>query len=103
MSEIIPAISRPVPMRPSEIAVVRIIATVMVRLRRSPVATSERTKLTRMDSLSGFVHGVSRPDRRQRHAARRLAPDPVHAARLVAGDDAPVELDDATAHGVDDV
>ena len=52
MSEIILAISRPVPMRPSEIAVVRIIATVMVRLRRSPVATSERTKLTRMDSLS---------------------------------------------------
>ena len=52
MSEIIPAISRPVPMSPREMAVVRIIATVMVRLRRSPVATSERTKLTRMDSLS---------------------------------------------------
>ena len=52
MSEIIPAISRPVPMSPSEMAVVRIIATVMVRLRRSPVATSERTKLTRMKSLS---------------------------------------------------
>src|SRR5919107_593231 len=52
MSEIIPAMSRPTPMSPSEIAVVRIIATVMVRLRRSPVATSERTKLTRMDSLS---------------------------------------------------
>ena len=39
-------------MSPSEMAVVRIIATVMVRLRRSPVATSERTKLTRMNFLS---------------------------------------------------
>jgi hypothetical protein len=32
--------------------VVRIIATVMVRFRRSPAATSERTKLTRISSLS---------------------------------------------------
>ena len=64
MSEIIPAISRPVPMSPSEMAVVRIIATVMVRLRRSPVATSERTKLTRMDSLSwsSCSGGVDRLD-----------------------------------------
>jgi hypothetical protein len=47
--------------------VVRIIATVMVRLRRSPVATSESTKLTRMDSLSGVqLAGVGDPAERAR-------------------------------------
>src|SRR3954470_5053736 len=91
MSEIIPAISRPVPMSPSEIAVVRIIATVMVRLRRSPGATSESTKLTRMGSLS--VSSV-----RRRSAAAAVDPAP-----LVAGDLAGGELDDAAGHRVDDV
>src|SRR6185312_11671925 len=90
MSSIMCQISRPVPMSPSEIAVVRIIATVMVRLRRSPVATSESTKLTRMVSLV-------------LDSGERSATDAVDAARLVAGDDPAVELDDATAHGVDDV
>src|SRR3954454_19551424 len=95
MSEIIPAIRMPVPMRPSEIAVVRIIATVMVRLRRSPVATSESTKFTRMESPT--------PGCGRRSAAGASAADAVHAAGLVAGDLAPVEFDDTTAHGVDDV
>src|SRR3954464_9672193 len=90
MSEIIPAISRPVPMSPSEMAVVRIIATVMVRLRRSPVATSESTKLTRM-----VIPGPG--------SGRPSAADAVDAARLVAGDHAPVEFDDTAAHRVDDV
>src|SRR3954464_5734071 len=94
MSEIIPAMSSPVPIRPSEMAVVRIIATVMVRLRRSPVATSESTKLTRMDSLSWSSAGGERAG---------LAAHAVDAARLVAGDLAAVQFDDAPAHGVDDV
>src|SRR3954467_191192 len=97
MSSIMCQISSPVPMRPSEMAVVRIIATVMVRLRRSPVATSESTKLTRMDSLSWVqAGGGGRPAGSvARRGGAELTAYAVDAARLVAGEHAPVELDDA--------
>src|SRR5829696_2720852 len=80
MSLIWLATSRPAPKKASEIAVVITIATVMVRFRRSPAATSEKTKLSRMS-----------------------APHSVHAPGLVANEPALFQLDDAAAHRVDDV
>src|ERR671913_2149272 len=80
MSLIWLATSRPAPKKPSEIAVVMIIAIVMVRLRRRPAATSEKTKFIRMS-----------------------ATHPVDAAGLVAHQPAHLQLDHPAAHRVDDV
>src|SRR3954471_7093530 len=79
-------------------AVLSTSAIVIVRLRRTPVATPDRTKLARISS--SLVEG------RRRTAGTggaRSAPDSVHAAVLVADDPAGVEFDDPAAHGVDDV
>src|SRR5918998_3967830 len=80
MSLIWLATSSPAPKKASEIAVVMIIAIVMVRLRRRPAATSEKTKFSRMS-----------------------APHPVDAAGLVADQPALLQLDHPAAHRVDDV
>src|SRR5689334_1500052 len=81
--------SRPPPSRPSEIAVVRIIATVIVTLRRSPVRTSVNTKLKRIGV--GFLgyRGY-------------LAAYAVDAARIVADYPAISQFHDSAAHRVDD-
>src|SRR5439155_23990416 len=76
-------ISRLEPSRPSETAIVMIIATVMVTLRHSPTATSDRTYFARIGYLSGG--------------------SAVDAARLVTHDPAALDLDDPATHLVDDV
>src|SRR5215207_6111998 len=80
MSPICLATSRPAPKKASEIAVVMIIAMVIVRFRRSPAATSVKTKFSRMS-----------------------ATHPVDAAGLVADQPAHLQLDHPPAHRVDDV
>src|SRR4051795_5844411 len=85
------------PTNASVIAVLRMSAIVIDRLRRMPVATPPTTKFARMrSSLLGYYYGRTR-------TAETSAADPVHAAVLVADDLAVVELDDPPAHGVDDV
>src|SRR3712207_1685174 len=71
--------SSPIPTRPSEIAVVSTIATVIVTLRRRPVRTSLRTK-----------------------SVRTATPHPVHPPHFVAHDLPEVELDDPAPHRVHD-
>jgi hypothetical protein len=50
--------SRPPPSSPSEMAVVRIIAIVIVTFRRSPVTTSLNTKLVRIGGGVPWGSGV---------------------------------------------
>src|SRR5215470_5893892 len=83
-------ISRPPPSRPSEIAVVRTIAMVMVTFRRRPLTTSLSTKLAR-------IGGRSPPYGR---VGSGSAADAVDAAGLVAHHAAEVQLDDSAPHRV---
>src|SRR3954467_6016560 len=82
-------------------AVLSTSAIVIVRLRRTPVATPDRTKLARISS--SLVEGRRGTSKDGRTGGPRSAPDSVHAAILVADDPAGVEFDDPAAHGVDDV
>src|SRR3954452_6670049 len=70
-------------------------AMVIVRLRRTPVATPDNTKLARISS--SLSKGV--PGRR----AARSAADSVDAAVLVANDVPTVEFHDPATHRVNDV
>src|SRR5690349_13644146 len=83
--------SRPSPSKASDTAVVRIIAMVMVKLRRRPVRTSLRTKLARIGGVG--PRGIG---------GKWSATDAVNASGVVAHDPAEVELDHAAAHRVDD-
>src|SRR5690348_739134 len=67
-----------------------------MRLRRTPVATPDNTKLARINS---FLVG----SRGQVLLAARSAADSVHAAVLVADDVPGVQFDHAPTHRVDDV
>src|SRR6478672_1078810 len=106
---VILAMINPPPSSPSEIAVVRIIAMVMVILRRNPFRTSVTTNPARMCSsrvpaAAAAVPNLSTPapcgwtERR----TPVLATDSVHATRLIPDDLAELQFDDPAPHRVDD-
>src|SRR5258705_9784810 len=95
-----------------------IMATVIVTLRHSPVATSDRTYLRRIawgsfpgDQRRDFGGMSLRPlgGKAPRHGSRTASPhrggpaSAVHASRLVADDLSALNFDDSAAHLVHDV
>src|SRR5690242_3629410 len=98
MLSIMRTTSRPPPSRPREIAVVRIIATVIVMLRRSPVRTSLNTKLARI----GVGVPSSGAGRSRAGDLGYSAADAVHTTCVVPDHLAEAQLDHAAAHRVHD-
>src|SRR6478752_9813510 len=95
---VIRAMIRPPPSRPSEIAVVRIIAMVMVMFRRNPVRTSVTTNPARMGSSRLPRCGGLPGGRVDVPVRRALAAHAVPAARLVPHDLAQLQFDHPPAH-----